>query len=83
MVYDDEIKRELEVGNVYSSTQLLDFFTFNKGTVVLCESTSIFTATEELKYQVTDKLNVFLHRAEDTCYQVPNKKTIMYKVEKV
>jgi hypothetical protein len=84
-MYEDEILKDLEKGNVYTSREIASIvYGGNRDAVILCEDTSRFDENDrESKFKVIDKLNTFIHRNENYNYVIPNSKKVIYVVKKV
>lgn len=81
--FEDEIKKDLEVGEIYTSSEIASILYFSSSSIVLCEDTSHFHKTNDVHYKVLNKMETFLHKNERFSYSIPSKKTKIFIVKKV
>lgn len=82
--FEDEILKELVVGEAYTSRQLRIFVIESKNVLVLSKSESNFmNSNETRKLQVLDKIEAFAHKADNqsATYLIPNTRSIIYIVQ--
>lgn len=83
VVDSDRIPKELIVGEVYSSVEILGFILDNDITV-LCNSVSYFNEHSDLKFLVKESLEAYVHRSHPRwTYQIPSSKSKIIKIERV
>jgi hypothetical protein len=79
--YEDEIKKELKVGETYTSREIASLLAFSDS-VVLNDEVSQFSSSSDRKFKVVNVLETFVHRNERSTYQIPYKKNNVYIVQK-
>ncbi|MCJ7840499.1 hypothetical protein MUB24_06105 [Lederbergia sp. NSJ-179] len=82
--YEDEILNELEVGEDYTSRQVLIFLYENKNATILSDSGRI-TNSNEIKYRVVGRKDKYIHtsRDHDRVYTIPNETSKIYEIERL
>lgn len=84
MIYESDIPKELEIGQVYTGRQISSFITSNKNSVIMGDESSYFHDTDSNKYTVTHAYEKYLHKQDfqSGSYMIPNSKTKFYIIEK-
>lgn len=81
--YEDEILRELEVGEVYTAYQLRFFLTDNDNVILLLDDSQI-NDISNIKYKVRNKIEKYIHQQSPINYRtylIPNSKSVIYEIE--
>ena len=80
--YEDEILRELILGEKYTPKQLIIFLVENDNATVISKSCNHFVEFSNQKHTVLEIIEGFEHRGEDhRTYHIPGKKTKIYIVD--
>ena len=80
--YENEILRELNLGEMYTPKQLMIFVVENSNTTVISKSCNHFVEFSTQKHTVLEIIEGFEHRGEDhRTYHIPGKKTKIYIVD--
>jgi hypothetical protein len=83
MVFESEIPKELNKGEIYSSKDIHHFVAFND-VKVISEDTSQFYESESVKYRVIMKTEAYVHSSKlGNCYIIPGNKERVYIVERI
>ncbi|MFJ7471132.1 hypothetical protein ACIQWI_21555 [Peribacillus frigoritolerans] len=77
--YEDEIPKDLEVGEEYTSRQIQIFLQVKRNIIVL-EDSGFLPDSDEFKYKVTNKSSKYVHRNDNNSYIIPSIETVIYEV---
>lgn len=81
--FEDEIIKDLEVGNTYTEREISSILYFKDNTMVICEDTKHFKSDNTVsKYKVLERTEAYIHEKRNN-YVIPNGTTIVYWVMKV
>lgn len=83
--YEEEILKELDCGNQYTSRQLAIFVVENSDSIVISKDNTDFDCYPEMKHKVIQKLNGYVHSgsSRERKYYIPNKSQRIYYVERL
>lgn len=81
--YEDEILKELKVGEKYTGRQLLIYSLNNYDTCLLSKSCQRFTENNERAYRILDVFKGYLHNSHSSgaIYRIPSTVSTIYIVE--
>jgi len=84
--YEDEIKKELNLGEVYTEREISSIVYFSPH-MILCKDKRQFSPTGNWSFKVVDKMDTYVHVNDQNgrgAYRVPpmDKKTV-YVIEQV
>ncbi|MGN4714115.1 hypothetical protein ACTFR9_26810 [Bacillus cereus group sp. MYBK222-1] len=78
--YDNEVRKELEVGEVYKEREIAIFMDNARDNVmVICDLNRSFDMDSEDKYKVFDRLDTNVHTHSDYRHQVNRKRIYIVK----
>ena len=81
--YEDEILRELNVGEEYTSRQIAILIQENKNATILSKSIGQFSTSSDRKIKLLDKIEAYKHYYDQRSfsYMVPSSKSTTYIFE--
>ncbi|TCN25498.1 hypothetical protein [Mesobacillus foraminis] len=80
--FEDEIKKDLVLGEIYTSREISSLLSFSN-VVVLCEDVSYFNDTSDMKFKVINKTESYIHRNENHSYHFSNNRSRVFTVKRV
>ena len=83
-IYNYEAKEDLQVGEVCLERDIYEIINiYKKGSIVLCDSVSRFSANSDRMFEVINRVETYMHKNEDYTYQVSDRPNLIYVVEQV
>lgn len=81
--YEDEIPKELKVGEKYTGRQLLIYSLNNSNVYLFSKSCQRFAEWDENNYKISSILDGYLHYSDvsQATYHIPNAVSTIYIIE--